>query len=187
MGSQKNNIVGGDQAGRDIIKETHVHPPGTHRPSYMTRLMERFDHERENDIRFHQMLEKLQEYCTSVDDSTEVMGLDNKLAAGNLIGFIEFAQQTKEAFSKKLLKLQLYESAQQILECVLAEVYTRYYNLIYPMILDNAQERAIHEAIHEKIVVAVREMLEENLLGLVADEINGALYFLTGNCHVKWV
>jgi hypothetical protein len=185
MSGQKDNVVGGDQAGRDIVK---TYGPQIPRLSYMTRLVERFKHERENDIQFHQILDRLQDYCSNVDDQgATVMGLDEKLGAGNFLGFSEFAKRTKEAFCKKLLKLQLYESAQIIFVHVLAEIYTRYYNFIYPLIQAKAPDQTIHETIHEKIVEPVHEMLEDNVLDLFADEINGAIYFLTGNCHIKWV
>ena len=186
MTIQKKNIVGGDQASGDINKTYYnVQSP---EPSYMTKLMDRFKHEKENDIQFHQMLDKLQEFCSSVDkDGTEVVGLDEKLAAGKFSGYIEFAKRTKEAFSKKLVKLQLYESAQTIFAYVLADIYTRYYNFIYPLVQSKALEKEIHQAIHEKIVKPIQELLEENLLELFADEINGAIYYLTGTCRIKWV
>jgi hypothetical protein len=185
MTTQEKNIVGGDQAGRDIIKLYEGQLP---KPSYMTRLMDKLKHEKENDIQFHQILEKLQEFCSTIDrDGTEVVGLDEKLIAGGFLSFIEFAKWTKEAFSKKLVKFQLYESAQMIYAHVLAHVYTRYHDLVYPLIKSKASEKDIHEAIHSKIVEPIQGLLEENVLELFADEINGAIYFLTGNCHIKWV
>jgi hypothetical protein len=184
MTTQKNNIVGGDQAGRDINKVVVQLPKG----SYMTRLMVQFEHEYKNDIQFNEMLAELLEYCSNVDSEiADVKGLEAKLTAGKFFSFIEFAKRTKEAFAKKLVKYQLYESAQTIYTYVLAEVYTRYYNYVYPLVQSHAPEKDIHEAIHEKIVEHIQEKLEENMLELFADEINGALYFLTGNCHIKWV
>jgi hypothetical protein len=186
MTTQKNNVVGRDQAGRDIINTSlEVQFP---RKSYMTGLIERFKHEKENDIQFHAMLEKLQEYCSNIDtEGDEIVGLERKLSAGKFAGFVEFAKRTKEIFSKKLVKYQLYESAQTIYAYILADVFTRYHNHVYPLVQNAASESEIHKAVHENVIEPIQVILEENVLELFADEINGALYYLTGNCHIKWV
>lgn len=185
MSLQKDNVVGGDQAGRDLIKSTmELHFP---KESYLRKCSERFKEEKKNDIQFNRILEKLQEYCSSIDvEGTYPVGLETKLTDGGFCSFYGFANRTKELFYKKLVKYQLYEAAQEIFHYVLADVYTRYHNLVYPLIQANAHKKDVLEAIHTQIIRPIQEDLEENVLELFADEINGAIYYLTGNCYIKW-
>ena len=44
-----------------------------------------------------------------------------------------------------------------------------------------------HALIAQAVLHRVRRLLGENPLRLFAEEINGMLYFLTGNCHIRWV
>jgi hypothetical protein len=54
------------------------------------------------------------------------------------------------------------------------------------MIALNADLTEIKRAVQHEIIDPIEAMLGENVLDLYADEINGMLYFLTGNCHIRW-
>jgi C-terminal domain 9 of the ABC-three component (ABC-3C) systems len=187
MVKQSKNIVGGDQAAGNIDKRQYTYIQSGGKPTYMSTLIERFKDEMTNDVVFRSMVEKLQHFCTQVDDGGEVAGLEAKLSAGEYGQFLEFARITKEQFSKKLTKYQFYESAQLIHAYVLADIYVLFNNKIYPLIKKGEPQATILSAIQELVISPVQDRLEENVLELFADEINGALYFLTGNCHIKWV
>lgn len=173
------------QAGRDIHSTQNIAYTGP--ISRMGKLIEKFKQEYANDIRFNSMVEKLQEYCDKVDSDGGIIGVEEKLNAGDFQAFVKFAIETKEKFAKKLAKYTHFESAQQIFVYILADVYSRFNNYIDPMIKRKASESEIKAAIQEKIIDPITSMLEENVLELCADEINGTLYFLTGNCHIKWI
>ncbi len=178
--NQIGNVVYGLQAGRDIYltepaKQTH-----------MGKLIEKFKYEKENDVIFNSMVEKLQHFCSQVD-ADEVVGAEAKLLAGEYKDFVDFALKAKEQYSKKLASCQFYEAAQLIHACILAKIYTIYHNQIYPLIINGATQDIVLAAIQDRIVVPIENLLEENVLELYADEINGAIYYLTGNCHIKWV
>lgn len=181
---QKDNIAGRDLAGRDIL---NYYSPQSNKPTLMSVLIERFKKEREHDTLFNSMIEKLQEYCVQVDDGDKIIGLEEKLSTGQDLNYLIFAQKTKEQFSKKLAKYQFFELAQTILACLLAEIYSLFNNNVYPLIQNGEPQAVVLSAIQDKIILPVKEMLEENVLEIFSDEINGALYFLTGNCHIKWV
>jgi len=178
--NQIGNVVYGLQAGRDInitepAKQTHM---GT--------LIAKFKHEKENDLIFNSMVDKLQHFCSPVD-TDEIVGAEAKLLAGEYKDFVDFALKTKEQYSKKLASCQFYESAQHIHACILAKIYTIYHNQVYPLIKNGAEHDVVLSAIQDKIIGPLENLLEENVLELYADEINGAIYYLTGNCHIKWV
>lgn len=184
--SQEGNIVGGDQAGRDIVKTNVYVNADPARPTVMGRLIAKFKAERAGDAAFARVIERLQHYGSQVPGE-EIIGLEPKLEAGGRNGFCNFAQKTKELFTKKLAQHQLSESAQEIHAHLLAEVYTRFHNHVYPLIVSDRPRDEVNRAIQTNVVDPVVGMLEENVLQLYADDINGMLYFLTGNCHIKWV
>jgi hypothetical protein len=185
--TQSGNIVGGDQAGRDISKSTIINyrvDPGCR--TEIIRLAEKFLAERAKNTTFNRTIDKLEHYQTQVPDDPFV-GLEQKLqAAGCSTQHVEFAKKTKELFTKKLVEFELSESAQRIEALLLAEVYSRFHNAIAPMIAADTDLAAINRAVQHDIIDPIQAMLEENVLELYADEINGMLYFLTGNCHIRW-
>jgi hypothetical protein len=40
--------------------------------------------------------------------------------------------------------------------------------------------------IKDEIINVLLQKLGENILEIYADSISGMLFFLTGNCHIKW-
>jgi len=185
--TQSGNIVGGDQAGRDISKSTVFNYPVSFGcRSEIIRLAEKFRAEHAKNATFNRTIDKLEHYQTQVPDDP-LVGLEQKLeAAGYSAQHVEFGKKTKELFTKKLVEFELSESAQRIEALLLAEVYSRFHNIIAPMIAADADLAAINRAVQHDIIDPIQAMLEENVLELYADDINGMLYFLTGNCHIRW-
>ncbi len=183
---QKENILyGGDLAGRDIYKPVYNLQLAS-KPTYMSKLIERFKEEKEQNIVFRAMVDKLEHYGKQVDGD-EVAGLDAKLASGRYAGFLQFAKESKEQFSKKLEKYVHYESAQKIFAYILAGIYVRFTYHISPLIENGESKERVLAAVRENIITPIQKETEENVLELLADEINGALFYLTGNCHIRWV
>lgn len=183
--SQIANVVQGDQAGRDIVTNVNHYTYDPSRPTQMSRLIDKFKAEHATNSQYQQTIDKLEHFGTVVAEE-QVIGLEQKLTAGGRTSFLEFAQRTKELFTKKLAKHQFSESAQRIHALLLAEVYSRFHNHVYPRIVAGGAEAEINLLVQSQIIDPVQAMLEENVLHLYADEINGMLYFLTGNCHIKW-
>src|SRR3990172_5415103 len=94
--NQEGNIVGRDQAGRDVIHNTtNNYSLDPTRPTYMHALIEKFKKERASDKTFNDIVEKLRHYWTPVAGET-IVGLEEKLKAGGDEHLIPFSQQTKE-------------------------------------------------------------------------------------------
>lgn len=181
---QTGNIVNGDLAGGNINKSIYM--PESSVSAELGRLTEKFKKELENNIQFNEVIEKLEHYITPIAND-EIIGLEAKLKEGKRSTHLPFASSTKERYVKKLAKHQFYEAAQEIHSYLLAEVYTRYYNQIHPQITNGAQESEINDLIQSKIINPILGLFNENILHIYADDINGMLYYLTGNCHIKWV
>ena len=74
----------------------------------------------------------------------EIGGLEEKLRAGNYENLLDFAQKTKELFTKKLASYQFSETAQEIHAYLLAEVYTRFNFHVFPQMKKDLQQEKIH-------------------------------------------
>jgi hypothetical protein len=57
---------------------------------------------------------------------------------------------------------------------------------IYPRVCNNEDPVLINSLISEKVINPLIVELGDNLFDFTPDDVQGMLYFLTGNCHIKW-
>ncbi|HTJ48463.1 MAG TPA: ABC-three component system protein [Cyclobacteriaceae bacterium] len=179
-----NSSVEGDVAGGNIDKSKHFHFEGP-KTSYMKMLLEKFKLEQNSNASLMEYIEDLDYYYNKKKD--DVVGLDQKLKEANRDSFVSFAIEAKDKYHRKLYRYQFSEAAQKINLHLLGLVISYFENEIKPMILKGEDEQVINSMINERLVKPLLNELDENLLGYSAHDINGMLYFLTGNCHIKWV
>jgi hypothetical protein len=168
------------QEGLDLFKNVGV------RKTQMSHLIERFRKERENDEVFSGIIDKLQHYSSSTDGVGDVEGVKTKLAKAGYDNLLDFALVTKEMFVKKLTEFQFSRSAQEMQCLLLAEVYTRFHHCVWPALCEGRGQEEIQVLVQTHIINPVSDMLGENVLDIYTDELTGMLYFLTGNCHIRW-
>ena len=184
--SQSNNKVDGDQAGRDVNKNVSAYNfvRSKETITYMTTLLNKFKEERDGNVLLSVLIEDFDYYKRPYKG--DVVGLEQKLKDGGRDDFISYALKSKERFHKKLIRYQFFESAQKINVYLLALVESYFENHICPKIYKGQSSEEIKGLIQELLINPLLNELEENLLGFTAADINGMLYFLTGNCHIKW-
>lgn len=183
--TQENNTIGQDLAGRDIDKSNHIHfNSSENRSSKIKELFKKFKYEKENNIQFSEIIEELDRF--SKPKSGPVIGLEAKLIAANRESFLEYAIEVKEFYTKKLYKYQFYESAQNINIYLLALVRTYFMNYVYPLIYNGESSETVNIMVGEKIINPLLEELDGDTLGFSSEDIEGMIYFLTGNCYIKW-
>ncbi len=184
--SQSNNEVKGDLAGNDINKPTYnIGRTSIGGKSQLEKLYDRLEKERESSTIFSEIVDDLLHYKKNADEN-EFIGLEKKLENGNRTSYLNFAEKSKEKFAKKLLRNEHSETAQLIYAFLLAKVYSSFEFNIAPRIKENHPEIFINELVSEFIIRPLEDILGENLLRIYDDDINGMIYFLTGNCHIKW-
>jgi len=182
---QENNTVQGDQAGRDIIKPTYI-TTAPQKFCYMQNLIDNYKREVDQSPAFRDVIETLQHYISRMDKGA-VVGLYTKLTlAGWDDDEIQEATRLKELFHKKLRSHIFSEYAQHILAHLLGLVYMNFKSHIPPLVTEGASRELIEAAVADKVIRPAMSELDENVLHLHLAEIQGALYFLTGNCHIKW-
>lgn len=181
-----NNLDNGDLAGRDINKPTYNIGRTTFGgQSQLERLYAKLEEEKNNSEEFCEIVEELCHFKKYAKNE-KIIGLEQKLKNGKRSEYLNFAETTKEKFAKKLLKNEHSETAQLIYAFLLAKVYSSFQTNIYPGIKKNHPEEFINQLIAEHIINPLEDLLGDNLLRIFDDEINGMVYFLTGNCHIKW-
>ncbi len=179
---QNNNIVYGDQAGGHLTKN-YVYDVSE--PTQMRHLIDRLKQEREGDAKFTETLEILMRYIMPPTGET-VDGLETKLRVAGQDCLFDFASRTKEYFSKKLFENQFSLAGQEILAFLLAEIYTRFQKHVVPAIQMGQPIEVVNRLVQSHVIDDVQRLLGENPLRLYSEEVNGMLYYLTGNCHIKW-
>jgi hypothetical protein len=174
------DVLGEIHQSLDLFKNVGV------RKTQMSQLIERFKKERENDEVFSGIISKLQHYSSSTDGAGNVEGVKTKLGKAGYDNLLEFALVTKEMFVKKLTEFQFSRSAQEMQCLLLAEVYTRFHHYVWPALCEGRGQEEIQVLVQTQIINPLSEMLGENVLDIYTDELTGMLYFLTGNCHIRW-
>lgn len=156
------------------------------RSNSMRALIARFKVEAEENETFSGVIPKLQHFSNVVDAPEAIQGLEGKLTDAGYENFLHLGITTKEQFAKKLIEFQFSRSAQEILSFLLAEVFTRFHTSVLPAISSNESHAVVFRLVQSEVINPISDLVEENVLDLYADELTGMLYFLTGNCHIKW-
>lgn len=180
----ENSDVGDKFVGRDD-KSVNIIYESSNRATYLQDLYERYQKEKLENPDFKELCEELDYFNSIIDE--DVIGLEEKLRQGNREKLISYALEVKERFHKKLMKTSQYsEIAQDINVYLLTKVRRGFIMDIYNLICDNESEDKINLLITERIIKPVQEDLGINLFRYNEDDIMGMIFFLTGNCHIKW-
>ena len=157
------------------------------RSVYLSGLYEKFQKEKEADPELKAICDELDYFNSQVKDD-EIIGLDAKLTNANkLPTVIRYAKYAKEKFHKKLMLTSQYSiAAQDINVYILSKIHRSFLMEIYSVICNGENESKIQALITERIINPVKAELGSNLFKYDEDDIMGMIFFLTGNCHIKW-
>lgn len=192
MADNNNNVkiedsnVGGNLAGRDYVDNSVSLVNNYHsRSNYLQDLYRRYEEEKSTNPEFKELCEEL-DYLNSVIDG-DVIGLEKKLKDGGREKLLGYALDVKDRFHRKLMKTSQYSLiAQDINVYLLAKVRSSFMREIYTLICQKDSDEKINLLITERIIKPVQEDLGINLFRYNEDDIMGMIFFLTGNCHIKW-
>ncbi|MDO8289208.1 MAG: hypothetical protein Q7T44_08325 [Parvibaculum sp.] len=179
---QRNSIVSGDQAGRDINITTNIRPATT---SAITALYKRLDSEISENSQLQEKVDDLEYYLREAEFSLGKT-LREKLIDGGRASEVTLATIQKERASKKLHRHSTKISAQKIYAFILSKLHNDFRAYITPLIENNYDKAVVEERISEKVIEPTLTFLESNILELTHDDIKGLIYLLTGNCHLEW-
>jgi hypothetical protein len=179
--NQNDNVVGGSIAGRDLTI-TNNYPVSTQ----IKLLCERLQSEGGDAANpASDFIEELQHY---LDRPASEFGrtLVEKLVDSNRAELVEVAQEMKERAMKKIMRFQSSRTAQEIFAYVLGELHTRFLLHVRPLIASQASRAEVDAAMQEKVIAPVADALGPSPLALNPSLVLALLFYLAGNCHIKW-
>jgi hypothetical protein len=180
--AQSINGDGNNAAGRDIINNYFPQ-----QDLKMKALIEAYKQEQQTNPAFKEFVEELDVYLKPIKSETpNVIGLEKKLQNGHFDENIELAKTVKEMFYRKVEHYRFSKAAQNIFLYVMANVLSLFHTKIYQPICNDTPHDIIMSKIQDEIIDVLSQKLGENILEIYNDCILGMLYFLTGNCHIKW-
>lgn len=181
--SQKGNVVHGDMAARDVIKTTNIYHSS---PSVeeLALLYAKLKLDGVGEPSNNVFSQKLMHYL-SVPTDGDVRGLEAKLKDSGRMDMLRFAMREKEAAVKLLMKYQSSRSAQRVFTILLDELHTIYMLTVTPVIEDGGGRAEVDAKISDALH-AIKSMLGENFLEFTVKDLIGLLFFLAGNCHIRW-
>lgn len=179
--NQTGATAGGSIAGRDITNVV-LHQP---RHSPLESILKRVDQARADDPELDRLIDELQHFAEYATTDTPV-GLSRKLSDGSRDDLVMQAMREKEIFAKMLAEYQHSRSAQQLYAFLLGSVRDRFKRHIVPLLGARANPREIDAAIVESVINPCLEDLLHNPLAISPTCLHGMIYFLTGNCYLKW-
>jgi hypothetical protein len=173
----RNITAGGDVIGRDKI--TNILPASTQ----MDLLSQKYVEEKSNQQVTYVIIEELTHYS---NEKYDIRDLTEKLEDAGFDYLIEVGEELKEEVSKLIIRNQHYKSAQKIITYLLAEVESIFNANIKSKLLDVREETALKLLFRTHLEKEIQAHLGDNVLEIFNRQINGMVYFLTGNCHLEW-
>jgi hypothetical protein len=183
--NQSDSIVGGDQVARDKVTNITYTIPPSDNPFLIRELVEAVKRDAADDAELGKTIDELQHFLDSVD-APDLVGLAAKLTLAERTDEIREAEQLKELFAKKLHRRQFSPSAQFLFAYLLGEMNQRFKYKIRPLITNKAPRRDVDRSVYEEVLKPIEAIINRESLVLLPQEIQGMLYFLTGNCHISW-
>lgn len=81
----------------------------------------------------------------------------------------------------------LSATAQEILLYAITNTHLHFRTFVEPLISEGADDATLRRVILESVITPTMTDLEENVLALMPDELEGIIWYLTANCFVTWV
>lgn len=173
-------------AGGDIVagNKTVYYLPASSPSSRLSGLLAKLKADLDSNHEVQEIIEELRRFKEPHAKSPK--DLKTKLTDCGRESLVDFATELKESFAMKLIKFDLFESAQEIHALVLAQIVYTFTSRVRPLLVDNAPVGSVEEAIERLIIAPIVNQLNEPPLRYNHLTVAGMLYFLTGNCHIDW-
>lgn len=180
MATQLGNSAERDIIGRDRV-ENHYHAAP---PTPLSRLYNILRDDNRAANYTTQIADMLLHYCAL--QSSDVRGLDDKLKASGRLDLLTEAVELKQRAAKLIMRWQTSPVTQEIITHILAKIHQAFMFYVRPAVEAGATRPEVDRLIAERVIEPTSEMLGDNDLGITMIDIVGLLFFLGGNCHIRW-
>jgi hypothetical protein len=182
----------GNSAGRDVVggdsydQSTNITSTTINAPySPLAVLYARLRTTDAADRNTARIADQLQHFCSTSTDG-DVRGLEEKLTSAEREDMLQMATRLKQDATKIIMSLQTSPSAQAIITMILSKIYCDFTMHVRPLVEANCDRHIIDKMIGDKVINPVMSMLGDNDLMLNDADVLGFLFFLGGNCHIRW-
>jgi len=182
---QSNNNVGGDIIARDKhVATTFNFPGGGASVDELSLLYAKLKEKGGGEASGGSFCEELEHYLAARNGS-DVRGLEEKLRDSGRLDQLDTATELKEKAMKAVMRFQSSRTAQRIYTIILTDLHTKFDLMVTPAIQEGAKRREVDMCI-QQVLETTKSMLGENVLELTVRDLLSLLYFLGGNCHIRW-
>jgi len=185
----QSNLVAEKVTGRDdnsVVNVTVNGPTVYNEDKILKKLLSEHETEKLQNPEYRAFSEELNKFF-SKSLKGNIRNLEEKLTAGNREYLIESALDSKDRFTRKILKFSYYKSAQDIYTYLLTNIRTAFLHEVGSKIKSGSfKEHEIDDIVCNKIIQPFLHNLQGSSLDIDKDELYGVLYFLTGNCYIEW-
>lgn len=180
---QEGNQAGGNIAGRDnIIVEAPARPENA-----LARLFRRLKEEAADDRTLTKYIRELAIFTRHVEKE-KIIGLEEKLKDAGRDDQIDMAMAMKEIVFSQLRDNIFSLTFQQIYATLLGKVFEEFETWVKPVITAGKPRQEIDEIVNMRIIHPIMDEIEScgDYGGVTPQTLRGMIYFLTGNCHIRW-
>lgn len=185
---QSENIAEKITGRDDNSQNVHLHfeekkHEGTTAIAQMYRKIVENSHNFMDDDTYYEVTESLLRYKSPKGPIKE---LEVKLTEANRADLIEDALELKEFTTKFMTRYEASCSGQFILVNILATIARNHRAYVVPAIVDQQPRVVIDSLIDKKVIQEALNVLNGTDKVVTSDRIYGLMYYLAGNCHIKW-
>ncbi len=179
--TQEGNTAGGHIAGRDVI----VNNAGV--PTSLGRLIQQYQTESAQDQTLKEFIDELSLFAQPIPEEP-IQGLEEKLKAAGRSDELYEALRLKEIIYERLKSNIGSQAFQQIYAYLMGLARERFRAYVRPMIDEGAGNAAIDTQIFARVVSPILGELEQcgETHDFTGQSVRGLIYFLAGNCYVRW-
>jgi hypothetical protein len=132
----------------------------------------------------HELLVDYQYFTTQAPDDRRPLA--QKLANGGREHEVGDAERKKERFAMSLQRHSAQLSSLGRYVRLLSDVESRFNRHVAPSIADGAPAHQINRQVQDAVIDAALKAHMAETPDATASLVESALYYLTGNCHVRW-
>lgn len=169
------------------VEHQYVVSPAPLRETALGRLYKKLRTEVADDPELSDYIDQLKIFTRSVDNEV-VVGLDGKFAAAGRQDQLDMAKHMKEMTYGQLRQNMFSRTFQTIYATLMGKIYEEFQTWVIPAISRGAPREEIDQLVYHYVVKPVVAELElcTDYEGAAVTDVRGMLYFLTGNCHIRW-
>lgn len=133
----------------------------------------------------NEFIDSLKEYLRKKTESSTI-GLEEKLTQAKFAHLVEHATEVKEKFYLHLLRNQQSIAYQQIVCAMVDEAISRFEHQVQPLIVSKSDLAKIQSALFDHVIAVIYKDVSDLEYGFTNGLIEGLIFYLTGNCFIRW-